>query len=158
MRSHSLIVEQVQACDLGGEHKIIDTTFQSVNVLGLQPPKDMEAGIPLAIKYSPMYVRFIKNPRECMTMDAFFRKTMPTRDLPLARTLHPSDCEAFMFVHKLWGGIAVLVNLVVVIGSFIIGGVWSRYDDANLAWATALSGGALVIAYITLVTMNRQRL
>jgi len=78
---------------------------------------------------------------------------MPTLELPLPRTSHPSECDALLFIHRRHGGVFILLGLVTLVGAFLFGGVWGKYKDSTLGWAIALPGATLIIGYITLVVM-----
>jgi len=73
--------------------------------------------------------------------------------VPLPRTPQPSDCEALLFIHQRYGGVFIILGFLTLIGSFILGGVWSKYGDPTLGWTIALSGAAVIIAYIALAAM-----
>ena len=70
---------------------------------------------------------------------------------PVPLTYKPAYCDALHFRHEWHGGVFILVGTVVLIGSFLFGFSWSKYKDTSIGWTVGLSGGAIVIAYLTLV-------
>ena len=131
---------------------MVEPPYESVHVLGLKPsPSDPAGSLPVQFKYSSIYVEFVKNPQDCKTSDAFYRKTMPRLEVPLPITARPSDCDALVFFHKRHGGVFILLATTVVMGSFIFGAVWSKSKDPVLGWTIALTGGAVLIGYLTMI-------
>jgi hypothetical protein len=130
------------------------------HVRNLRKPNDLESGQYRRSEsgdYSLLYATFLKRPKVCKTTNAFYRKTLPKLPKKLERTPYPVECEAIKFVHKIYGGLFMLISFAIVCGSFIFGAIWGRYKDAAVGWSVGLSAGILVIAYITLIFLISRR-
>lgn len=112
---------------------------------------DVERNLPDDFIYSAQYMEFLSSPEKCNSATSFYRDSLPQRDAPLPMTYEPAKCEALHFFHKWYGGLFVLIGIVALVSSFLFGIVWGKYKDSSLGWTIGLSGGAVVIAYLTLL-------
>jgi len=112
---------------------------------------DIEGNTGHDFVYGSQYLTFFLNPEQCQVNKSYYRNTLPQLDEHVNVTYQPSPCDALLLSHKWYGGALIVLGVLGLIGSFVGGVVLTKIFKPSVAWTIGLSGGSVILTFLTLV-------